>query len=682
MTSSVSYLPSSYERARARAQDASTQSDWPQAARWAERAWRLAGRRPLPSLELAAALTRTGDRRATALLAQAAKQHGDFPVLLALAAAQQRDGADGAAQATLNRLLTTVAVDVLPPVAALASGIAAWAGLAGWLGWRQGRLLLGMVSGTPGTIDLALSGQTLALDWTPEAAQVWSASLPLDASGLLLTSRPLLGAPLRPDRFLTLEGLVTRSATGVQGWAWFPHDPARQPGVTITLTKRGRRSEMAVPDLNLLAPTEAQPFARKWAFDVTLPAGTSVIGAMETQTGRAVPPVQQQSRPARGTPSIEDEADLDALLQRCRARECVLLVTHDEGGGIERHVQQRLVALRRVGKIGLLLRSQRDQPGAVRLERGTPTPDEVIFRLPSESSALLGLLRSIAPTLIEFHQPRRHDDLIWQLAASLELPYDVYLHDYALLCPRVTLIGADGRYCGEPPVAQCERCLESFEHRNLFAPAGVAALRHQSAALLSRAKLVRAPSADIARRFRRHMPESAITIRPWEMTKASPARATRIFDHAHVCVVGAINDHKGFGVLLDCARDAAIQRLPIRFTVVGHTIDDAALIGAGAFITGPYLDAERGGLIARQQATIGFLPSIWPEPWCYSLTGLLDAGLPTLCFDVGAQADRVRAVGGSVLPLGTPVHEINRQILKLHQFSNEQAAVVASVQAI
>ena len=198
-----------------------------------------------------------------------------------------------------------------------------------------------------------------------------------------------------------------------------------------------------------------------------------------------------------------------------------------------------------------------------------------------------------------------------------------------------------------------------------------------SAELLAHAKLVRAPSPDVARRFRRHMPEIVISVRPWEAVRASVARATRTPGLAHVCVVGALNDHKGFGVLLDCARDAAIQGLPIRFTVVGHTIDDAALIGAGAFITGPYLDAERGGLIARQQATLGFLPSIWPEPWCYSLTGLLEAGLPTLCFDIGAQADRVRAACGSVLPLGMSAHEINRQILELQTTTSRPVTVVA-----
>ena len=42
-----------------------------------------------------------------------------------------------------------------------------------------------------------------------------------------------------------------------------------------------------------------------------------------------------------------------------------------------------------------------------------------------------------------------------EMVRSLEAPYDVYVHDYAWICPRVTLIDGSGRYCGEPAVSVC-----------------------------------------------------------------------------------------------------------------------------------------------------------------------------------------------------------------------------------
>ncbi len=671
MSSSLSHPPSSFDVARARSKDAGREGDWPQAVRWAERAWRLSGRRPLAALELAAALLNVGDGRAEELLAQAAERHPDFPVLIALAAAQRRGGACRAAQATLHRLLTTVAVDTVPPLAALADEIATWAGLEGWIGWRDGRLLFGTAHGSPETTVFMLDRRTLALDWVADAPRLWSASLPPGSSGSLRAASPLLGAPLRPDRFVQPDGSIARRGSRVHGWVWFPRDPERRPKLAIQFARQGRVSSLALQDLTLQPPDETEPFARRWGFDLPVPVGSTLIGAIEVGSGRAIPLGDRSAETAPGVMSRPRRAAPPRPVTAAHDR--ILLVTHDEGGGIERHVQHRLAALRRAGKVGLLLRSQRDRPGAVHL-------DSTAFQLPTDAASLLDRLREIAPTRIEYHQPRRHDGLVWRVATELGVPHDVYLHDYALLCPRATLVGDDGTYCGEPPVAQCRRCLSSFPHRDVFAPAGVAALRRRSADLLSKAALVRAPSADVAQRFRQHMPDLAITTRPWETTRSSPPRRGPPQDHAHVCVVGALNEHKGFGVLLGCARDAAIHGLPIRFTVVGHTIDDAALIGAGAFVTGPYQDAERDALIARQQATVGFMPSIWPEPWCYSLTGLLDAGLPTLCFDIGAQAERVRAAGGTVLPLGLSAPEINRHILSMSTVS-ASAPVVTSTKS-
>ena len=82
----------------------------------------------------------------------------------------------------------------------------------------------------------------------------------------------------------------------------------------------------------------------------------------------------------------------------------------------------------------------------------------------------------------------------------------------------------------------------------------------------------------------------------------------------HVCVVGAIGIEKGYDILLACARDAAERALPLRFTVVGHTIDDARLLRTGrVFVTGEYEEAEARQLIAAQQAELAWIPSIWPE---------------------------------------------------------------------
>ena len=70
-------------------------------------------------------------------------------------------------------------------------------------------------------------------------------------------------------------------------------------------------------------------------------------------------------------------------------------------------------------------------------------------------------------------------------------------------------------------------------------------------------------------------------------------------------------------MLLDCARDADARDLPLEFVVVGHTIDDRALLATGrVFVTGPYAADEAVALIKAQQASLALLPSVFPETWC------------------------------------------------------------------
>jgi glycosyltransferase involved in cell wall biosynthesis len=131
-----------------------------------------------------------------------------------------------------------------------------------------------------------------------------------------------------------------------------------------------------------------------------------------------------------------------------------------------------------------------------------------------------------------------------------------------------------------------------------------------------------------------------------------------------VCVVGGIGVHKGYDVLLACARDAVRRDLDIEFVVVGNTIDDARLLATGRiFITGRFRPDEAVDLIVAQRADLGFVPSIWPETWCLSLGEIWRAGLTAAAFDIGAPAERIRSTGrGILLPLGLSPSAINNTL--------------------
>jgi glycosyltransferase involved in cell wall biosynthesis len=132
---------------------------------------------------------------------------------------------------------------------------------------------------------------------------------------------------------------------------------------------------------------------------------------------------------------------------------------------------------------------------------------------------------------------------------------------------------------------------------------------------------------------------------------------------------------KGYEVLLACLRDATKRRLNLHFTLVGHSSDDDRLLAAGPIsITGRYDPDEAESLIRAQAADIAFLPSIWPETWCFTLGHAWRAGLHTLVFDLGTPAERVRRSGwGWVLPLGLPPAAVNDWLVRLDGVKKQSA---------
>jgi glycosyltransferase involved in cell wall biosynthesis/GT2 family glycosyltransferase len=356
----------------------------------------------------------------------------------------------------------------------------------------------------------------------------------------------------------------------------------------------------------------------------------------------------------------------------------VLLVSHDGGGGVERALAARCAAIRAEGRRAVVLRpvlaagggERRYRPGLCVVGDGVEGGfSDLRFRLPEELGALARLLRADRPAALEVHHLLGHAHAVTGLAARLGIPTEWHVHDYAAFCPRITLVGPGGRYCGEPErVEVCEACIADCGAA-IEEEIGVAALRARSAADFAAARRVVVPAEDVAARLRRHFPAIAPVVVPLEDDRRlprvamQPRRARRL-----VCVIGAIGPVKGYEVLLDCARDAAWRGLPLEFVLAGHSPDDARLIASGRIaVTGPYREAEAEALVRGLGADLAWLPSIWPETWCYTLGAAWRAGLRVAAFDIGAPAERIRRTGrGWLLPLGLPAAAVNNALLAVN----------------
>ncbi len=147
----------------------------------------------------------------------------------------------------------------------------------------------------------------------------------------------------------------------------------------------------------------------------------------------------------------------------------------------------------------------------------------------------------------------------------------------------------------------------------------------------------------------------------------SPIRRRR--GHGPACAgsasLGAIGVHKGYDVLLACARDAAERDLPLSSS---SSATPSTMLGCWppAGFSSPVASnrRRRWTLIRAQDASLALLPSVWPETWNFGLTELWRAGLSVAAFDFGAPAERIRRTGrGFLLPLGLPPRGINNALV-------------------
>lgn len=368
-------------------------------------------------------------------------------------------------------------------------------------------------------------------------------------------------------------------------------------------------------------------------------------------------------------PLLDSRRAIDLTFLRNEAVEPVLLVTLGLPGGVKRHVNERAARLKAAGHTVLVLHPAEDgdKKGAVRLAVESLGLRYLSFDLPDHSQLLRDLFLSLNLSHVEIHHFLGLHPVALEIATTLGVRYDVYIHDFVWICPRVTLIGGRGEYCGEPAVSECETCIH-LHGSGLEESLTVEGLRARSSRILGGANSVIVPCRDTRERLARYFPDLHVDVVPWE-PRIEPAHRSNTAQHGRVrvAVIGAIGVEKGFQVLLQCARDAVRRELDLEFVVIGYSIDDEELLATGrVFITGPYQEGEIDRLIEREQCHIAFFPSVWPETWCYSLSHALSWGLSVLAFDLGAQAERLRTdCAAALVPLSTSADQLNDWLLEL-----------------
>jgi glycosyltransferase involved in cell wall biosynthesis len=115
------------------------------------------------------------------------------------------------------------------------------------------------------------------------------------------------------------------------------------------------------------------------------------------------------------------------------------------------------------------------------------------------------------------------------------------------------------------------------------------------------------------------------------------------------------------------AKAIRAQRLQATIAVIGKLAPGYAHRAIEAL--GTYRPDDLPAILRDRTIHVAWVPSIWPETYCYVVDELMAAGVPLACFDLGAPPERVRKYArGLVLPDMDPVRAVNQLIAHARRF--------------
>ncbi|NES79827.1 MULTISPECIES: tetratricopeptide repeat protein [unclassified Okeania] len=343
--------------------------------------------------------------------------------------------------------------------------------------------------------------------------------------------------------------------------------------------------------------------------------------------------------------------DLERL-KRC-GNSFILMINHNLGGGTETHLQDLVVLLESENIIGLVLKPYAESKDWVELT--APKLDLLArYNLSNDGKTLIQDLQNLGVFHIHIHHTIGFSkNFLDKLLKELALNYDVTLHDYASICPRVSLSQAEGKYCQEPPIQVCELCIEEHGAHNSLQKLyeeidSMEIWRSNSESLLKKARKIFVPSQDMATRMSKYFPELEFTLRYHPEVRKTITLHSQNDDKSNIRIglIGGISEIKGLNTLYNCASYAAKIKKDIEFIVIGKTANNSLFEKlSNVSIYGAYKPEELNELISKSKLDVAAFFSTWPETYCYTLSEALENGLYPFVFDIGAVGERVRKLG-------------------------------------
>ena len=329
---------------------------------------------------------------------------------------------------------------------------------------------------------------------------------------------------------------------------------------------------------------------------------------------------------------------ITARLLRDARRPVILLVSHDLGGGVRRHIDE---LVERLGARAHFLLLESTRRG---IEISAPAlPGHSPAVVPSERiDEIATLLASAGVSRVHIHHVLGMDLDLRALIHRLSVPFDLTVHDYYTVCPQVNLLPwLDAQYCGEPGPACCNACIAG---RPSHGARDITSWRRRHGWLFMEAERVLCPSEDVRARLARYGYASRSVVAPHEPVAAGrwPVARRRLArgEKLRVALIGVLAQQKGastVAAVVEAADPAAFS-----FHLIGYPEQELpASLRHRLKVTGEYREAELAALLAKIDLHVAWFPAQWPETYSFTLSAAIEAGLPIVASRIGAFPERL-----------------------------------------
>lgn len=277
------------------------------------------------------------------------------------------------------------------------------------------------------------------------------------------------------------------------------------------------------------------------------------------------------------------------------------------------------------------------------------------------------LISTLKINLIHIHHLKHMYLDIFKVAEKKNIPIIYTLHDFYSICPSTILFNENTFLCNYLSVVDCGSCKAIKNNENVNP---ITLWRKEFYENLKTAKKIIVPSYSTRNILLKVYKDLTIDVVEHGYDKSFIRTADNSIKKSHekkfnIAFIGYITKEKGLKYLEELIPEA--KKTDITIHLFGKADDKRYNKNRQNYVYhGKYLQKDLPDLLLKHDINLICLLSICHETYSYTLSESLISGIPVIAFNLGAIAERVKAIdAGWILPINSTTNDILKLILAI-----------------